>query len=105
MGIRSGSKWTEQGAPLDRDEEVNGEFGGELGYSAALSSDGDTALLGGRVDNSFHGAAWAFTRSGSMWTQDGAKLTGSEETADREEFGWSVALSVHGEHGSGGLAV
>jgi len=90
---RSGSSWTQQGPPLTGGEEVNGEFGGELGYSAALSASGGTALLGGRVDNSFHGAAWAFTRSGTTWTQDGAKLTGSEEAANREEFGWSVALS------------
>ncbi len=94
---RSGSKWSEQGEPLTGSEEVNDEFGGELGYSAALSADGDTALLGGRVDSFFHGAAWAFTRSGSTWSQDGGKLTGSAETANREEFGWSVALSSTGD--------
>ena len=90
---RSGSNWAQQGPPLTGGEEVNDEFGGELGYSAALSASGGTALLGGRVDSFFHGAAWAFTRSGSTWTQDGTKLTGNEETANREEFGWSVALS------------
>jgi hypothetical protein len=90
---RSGATWTQQGQPLAGGGEV-GE--GELGYSAALSSDGDTALLGGRVDNDFHGAAWAFQRSGSTWAQEGEKLTGSEETANREEFGWSVALSGDG---------
>ncbi|HTY96539.1 MAG TPA: hypothetical protein VMB91_05820 [Solirubrobacteraceae bacterium] len=94
---RSGSTWTQQGPPLTGGEEVNDEFGGELGYSAALSAGGNTALLGGRVDSFFHGAAWAFARSGSTWTQDGAKLTGSEETANREEFGWSVALSSSGQ--------
>ncbi len=93
---RSGSAWTQQGAPLTGSEEINDEFGGELGYSAALSGDGNTGLLGGRVDNYFHGAAWAFERSGSTWTQDGAKLTGSAESTNREEFGWSVALSSGG---------
>ncbi|MGP0101623.1 MAG: hypothetical protein ACLPUT_08390 [Solirubrobacteraceae bacterium] len=90
---RSGSTWTQQGEPLTGSGEI-GE--GELGYSAALSSDGDTALLGGRVDDDFHGAAWAFQRSGSTWAQEGEKLTGSEESANREEFGWSVALSGDG---------
>jgi hypothetical protein len=90
---RSGSTWTQQGQPLTGSGEV-GE--GELGYSAALSADGDTALLGGRVDDDFHGAAWAFQRSGSTWAQEGEKLTGSEEIANREEFGWSVALSGDG---------
>ncbi len=91
---RSGSAWTQQGEPLTGSEEVNDEYGGELGYSAALSADGDIALLGGRVDSFFHGAAWAFERSGAAWTEDGAKLTGSEESSNREEFGWSVALSA-----------
>jgi hypothetical protein len=91
---RSGSSWTEQGQPLTGGEEL-GE--GELGYSAALSASGDEALLGGRVDNGFHGAAWAFHRSGSTWAPDGGKLTADEETSNREEFGWSVALSSTGD--------
>ena len=90
---RSGATWAPQGEGLAGREEV-GE--GELGYSAALSADGNTALLGGRVDNTFHGAAWAFQRTGSIWTHLGEKLTGSEETINREEFGWSVALSSSG---------
>ena len=94
---RSGSTWTQQGEPLIGSGEV-GE--GELGYSAALSADGDTALLGGRVDDGFHGAAWTFQRSGATWAQEGEKLTGSEESSNREEFGWSVALS-----GDGGTAL
>ncbi len=44
---RSGSNWAQQGPPLTGGEEVNDEFGGELGYSAALSASGGTALLGG----------------------------------------------------------
>jgi hypothetical protein len=91
---RSGSTWTQQGEPLTGSGEV-GE--GELGYSAALSADGDTALLGGRVDNNFHGAAWTFQRAGATWTQEGEKLTGGEESSNREEFGWSVALSGDGD--------
>ena len=47
----------------------------------ALSADGNTALIGGADDNGDVGAAWVFTRSGATWTQQGAKLTGSGETA------------------------
>ena len=43
-------------------------------------------------DNGSVGAAWVFTRSGGTWTQQGAKLTGNEETG-AGEFGKSVALS------------
>jgi hypothetical protein len=38
---------------------------GRLGYSVALSADGDTALIGGRYGSIGAGAAWVFTRSGS----------------------------------------
>ena len=68
---------------------------GEFGYSVALSADGNTALIGGDRDNGEVGAAWVFTRSGSTWTQQGAKLTGSGEIG-AGAFGDSVALSADG---------
>ena len=74
MFTRSGSTWTQQGAKLTGSGEI-GE--GQFGVSVALSSDGNTALIGGSDDNEAIGAAWVFTRSGATWTQQGAKLTGS----------------------------
>jgi hypothetical protein len=83
-----------------------GTSGSEGRWSVALSADGDTALVGAPSDNSLKGAVWAFTRSGSTWTQQGAKLT--PLPGDREEgqgifgetrfgeFGSSVALSADG---------
>src|SRR5204863_4270271 len=47
------------------------------GDSVALSSDGNTAIVGGSSDNSNAGAAWVFTRSAGIWTQQGAKLVGT----------------------------
>ena len=62
----------------------------------ALSSDGNTALIGGHArQRPSVGAAWVFTRSGSTWTQQGEKLTGGGETG-AGEFGASVALSSDG---------
>ena len=50
----------------------------EQGCSVALSADGNTAIVGGPVDNdSSTGAAWVFTRSGGVWTQQGSKLVGT----------------------------
>jgi hypothetical protein len=74
-----------------------GESGaGELGRSVGLSSEGDTALLGGPADNANTGAAWVFTRSqAAAWSQQGNKLTGSGETGEGS-FGSSVALSSDG---------
>ena len=86
----SGSTWTQQGPKLTPNDE-NGE--GYFGWSVALSSDGNTALIGGPGDNSFAGAAWMFTRSGSTWTQQGEKLTASGESRIGE-FGFNVALSA-----------
>jgi hypothetical protein len=50
------------------------------GSSVALSADGSTAIVGGFGDNSNGcciGAAWVFTRSGGVWTQQGNKLVGT----------------------------
>jgi hypothetical protein len=45
------------------------------GVSVALSSDGNTAIVGGSGDNGGNGGAvWVFTRSGGVWTQQGSKL-------------------------------
>jgi hypothetical protein len=71
-----------------------------LGYSVALSGDGNTAIVGAR----YGAAAWVFTRSGSTWTQQGPALTINEEEAGSGEecgseecgFGHSVALSADG---------
>jgi hypothetical protein len=92
---RSGSTWTQQGAKLTLFFEGSGEIGaGEVGSSVALSSDGNTALLGGPGDNAKVGAAWVFTRSGTTWTPQGGKLTAkSPEEIGSGQFGSSVALS------------
>ena len=96
---RSGSTWTQQGEKLTGTGE-RGE--GWLGESVALSADGNTALMSGAGDNLRGGAAWSFTRSGSTWTQQGEKLTGSGERGEGYDgntggdFGSSVALSADG---------
>jgi hypothetical protein len=91
---RSGSTWTQQGEKL---VASSGEVGtGELGAGVALSANGETALTGGPHDAGYTGAAWVFSRSGSTWTQQGEKLTGSEGSG-KSWFGSSVALSSAGD--------
>ena len=95
---RAGSTWTEQGEKLTASSELGeGEFGGkgEVGYSVAISAEGNTALVGGRATLGNTGAVWVFTRSGEKWTQQGEKLTASGESGGAE-FGSSVALSSEG---------
>jgi hypothetical protein len=90
---RSGTSWSQQGEKLT----ATGEIGkGTFGEAVALSSDGNTALLGGWEDDSRVGAAWVFTRSGSSWTQQGEKLTGAGEVGPAQ-FGMRVALSGDGD--------
>jgi hypothetical protein len=47
---RSGGVWTQQGDKLHGAGAV-GRFGPQQGTSVALSSDGDTAMVGGAGDN------------------------------------------------------
>ena len=96
---QSGGGWTQQGSKLLGAGEGNTNGGGRFGAAVALSSDGNTALIGGSRDFgsvSNTGAAWVFTRSGSTWTQQGAKFTGTGGTAAFLLFGGSVALSADG---------
>ena len=88
---RSGSTWSQGSKLTGTDETGTGQFG----FSAALSADGNTALIGGNLDNGTVGAAWMFTRSGSNWTQQGAKLTGTDESG-AGQFGISATLSANG---------
>src|SRR5262249_23170671 len=64
----------------------------QQGASVALSGDGHTAIVGGLGDNSFTGAAWVFTLSGGVWTQQGGKLVGT----GGGHQGQSIALSADG---------
>ena len=89
--IRSGGVWTEQQKLIPSDAANPAEFG----YSVALSADGNTALVGGQGDNNINGAAWVFTRSGGVWTQQGTKLTVTDQSGSAQ-FGFSVALSADG---------
>jgi hypothetical protein len=95
------------------ENEIRGEKvvqRGTLGYSVALSADGNTALVGAPQDGASGGAAWVFVRSDGDWAQQGPKLTAGEkgpgeagecgeETGPKAEgcaFGKRVALSADG---------
>jgi VCBS repeat protein len=89
---RSGGVWTQQGNKLVAND---GTGASGLGTSVALSADGNTAVLGGPNDNSGFGAAWVFTRSGGVWTQQGSKLAAIGGVG-ASGLGSSVALSGEG---------
>jgi hypothetical protein len=89
---RSGGVWTQQGPKLVGSGAVGNA---QQGISVSLSGDGNTALVGGPDDNSNAGAAWVWTRSGGVWTQQGLKLVGSGAVGNAKQGG-SVSLSADG---------
>jgi hypothetical protein len=100
-----GSGYLAQGGKLTGTEESGA---GQFGYSATLSASGDTALVGGPRDAESTGAAWVFTRSSAVWSQQGPKLTGAG-TSGKAWFGASAALAadartalIGGFHDNGG---
>jgi hypothetical protein len=95
---RSAGVWSQQGPKLVGTGAV-GPFGAQQGYSVSLSGDGNIAFVGGPLDNTNAGAAWVFTRSGGVWSQQGTKLVGTGAVApfgNGAEQGWSASLSGDG---------
>src|SRR5215467_11224037 len=88
------AQYTQQGSKLIGTGAINAS----QGWAAALSSDGNTAIIGGPTDGfPSLGAAFIFTRSGSNWTQQ-ARLIGSGVTnaISGANEGFAVALSADG---------
>jgi hypothetical protein len=88
---RTGGVWSQQAKLVG-----TGAIGGALqGASVSLSRDGNTAIVGGPGDNGFVGAAWVYTRSGGVWSQQ-AKLVGAGGIGLLVYQGASVSLSGNG---------
>ena len=58
--------------------EYNGNKIGRI-----TTAGGNTAIVGGNGDNGGIGAAWVYTRSGGVWTQQGSKLVGTGAVGSR----------------------
>jgi hypothetical protein len=82
----SSSNWTEE-QKLVASSETEGDA---VGWSVSLSA--DRALLGAYGDDSYHGAAYVFVRSGGSFIEE-QKLVASDG-AEGDNFGWSVSLST-----------
>ena len=87
---RSSGVWTQQGTKLVGTGAVGAAH---QGFSVALSADGNTAIVGGTRQRG-RGAAWVFTRSGGVWTQQGPSW--SAPALSEPHQGYSVALSADG---------
>jgi len=90
---RSGSTWSQQ-AKIQASDAQDSDY---FGQSVSISSDGDTAIVGARFEDtngSNAGSAYIFTRSGSTWSQQ-QKIQASDAEAS-DDFGWSVSISGDG---------
>jgi hypothetical protein len=85
--------WTQQGSKL---LGTGATGGANQGSAVAISSDGNTAIVGGPSNDSGDGGVWIFTRSGSTWTQQGGLLLGSGIAGDGDNEGGAVAISGDG---------
>jgi hypothetical protein len=65
---RSNGVWTQQGG-LITVNDIAGSLPPIFGTRAALSGDGNTALITGPGDNNGIGATWEFTRSNGVWME------------------------------------
>jgi hypothetical protein len=89
--------YAEQQKIVPMDESAAG-FPDPFGWSVALSSDGNTALIGSPYDSSAaptcddSGAAWLYTRASASWTEQ-QKIVPTDENQCGSEFGFGVALS------------
>ena len=82
---RTGTTWTEQQKLTASDPAIEDAFG------ASVSIDGNTTVIGAGWKNTFTGAAYVYTRSGTTWTQQ-AKINASDG-ANGDEFGTAVSIS------------
>lgn len=89
---RSNGTWTQQGSKLVGSDATTDA---QQGTSVSISGDGNTVVVGGPNDNAGIGAAWVYTSSGGVWTQQGNKLIGSGASGKAGQ-GRSVALSGDG---------
>lgn len=102
---RSGGIWSQQ-AYLNAS---NAEAGDHFGHAVTLSADGNTLAVGAifedstatgidgnQADNlaSQSGAAYIFTRSGAVWSQEA--YVKASNTGAGDLFGYAVALSANG---------
>ena len=84
--------WTQVARLTASDWQSSDQFG----YSVSISSDGSTALVGAKNDDSQAGSAYIFEK-GSAWSNmtEIAKLTASDRV-NTDQFGYSVSISNDG---------
>lgn len=100
--VRNGASWAQQGAALTASNtQSDDRFGGALALSAngsilAIGATGEDSDGTAQANNSAAeaGAAYVFTRSGAVWTQQAYIKAGNAQLGDL--FGGALALNATG---------
>jgi len=87
---RNSGSWSQQAYV----KASNSEAGDLFGYSMALSSDGNTLVVGALGEDSNAGAVYVFSRNSGSWSQQAYVKASNFEAGDL--FGRSMALSGDG---------
>jgi hypothetical protein len=87
----AGGSWTQQVRLVG----TQAAGAAKQGSSVTLSADGNTIMVGGQADDSNQGAVWVYKKSGANWTQQGAKIKGSNATGAAKQ-GTAISLSANG---------
>jgi hypothetical protein len=87
--VLSGDNWIQQGEAM---ASKDGSAGDNFGLSVSLSGDGNTALIGAVGRSSITGAAYIFTRSSSLWTEQAELI--ANNGVENDNFAFSTALSA-----------
>ena len=92
---RRNEVWRQQGAKLVGSDFMQITYCVQQGVSVSLSSNGNTAIVGGFGDNVAIGASWIFTRKNGEWQQLGNKLVGTGAIGNAWQ-GYAVSISGDG---------
>ena len=92
---RRNEVWRQQGAKLVGSDFMQITYCVQQGVSVSLSSNGNTAIVGGFGDNVAIGASWIFTRQNGEWHQLGNKLVGTGAIGNAWQ-GYAVSISGDG---------
>jgi len=89
---RSSGAWSQQGTKI----AASGTIGDEAGSAVAISSDGNTAVVGAPLAEKQLGGFYVFIRQNGVWTQQTLIVGPNGVLADSDWFGYAVALSGDG---------
>lgn len=96
----AGAAWVPQGPPVRDPGPIDPISRNDFGTALALSSDGDTALIGAGATDDSRGAVYFYTRAGRTWSLTQAIANSAQKiTNDNffgDTFGNAVALSGDG---------